>query len=192
MKHFFQLLKKQLAIGGRWINVDVIGPENKEQSILMKLNKKDGENDDRNKEFEGNSTEFKAYLDGLSTHARFLRFAKDFRAEEGYKLPFQIITKDGEEYIQTSLQDASEFMSKKEYTDNWYSEMHETFCFRSFSEWKTALEQEGFTIHENSEAFKNEWIINNSYKGKVTLFDLEGNPIEYPVTNVKIIAEKQS
>ncbi|HBB04341.1 TPA: hypothetical protein DCZ39_05635 [Patescibacteria group bacterium] len=62
------------------------------------------------------------------------------------------------------MQDACEFLSKKDYTDNRYSEMHETFCFRSFSEWKKALEDIGFVVHPDSNAYKNPWIIENRFK----------------------------
>ncbi len=190
MNKFLQLIYKQLAIGGRRINVDVVGPEHKSDQILMKLNKDDGQSDDREKPFNGNSTEFSHYLSTFSTYARFLRFAQDFRAHEWYKLPYKIVEKVGETYIQTSLQDACEFLSKKDYIDNWHSEMHETFCFRSFSEWKEVLEQQWFSVHEDSLAYQNPWIIENRFKGKVELFDLKGNEMDYPVTNILMVAQK--
>ncbi|EKD24710.1 MAG: hypothetical protein ACD_80C00167G0008 [uncultured bacterium (gcode 4)] len=192
IQKFLQLLKQQLAMWWRWINVDVVGPENKEQQILMKLNTQDGINENRDAQMEGNGPEVMKHLEKLSTHARFLRFAQDFRAKEWYKLLFEIIKKGEEEYVQTSMQDACEFLSKKDYTDNRYSEMHETFCFRSFSEWKKALEDIGFVVHPDSNAYKNPWIIENRFKWKIDLFDIEWKPLEYPVTNMLMIAEKQS
>src|SRR5262249_17738591 len=33
LEQFLRLLHEQLAFGGRWINVDVVGPDNKEQTV---------------------------------------------------------------------------------------------------------------------------------------------------------------
>lgn len=84
-------------------------------------------------------------------------------------------------------------MTKKDYTDNWHSEMHETFCFWSFPEWKNSLEKEGFKIHNDSKTFSNEWIINNRYKDKIKLHIKKNNKFEevdYPPTNMILIGEK--
>lgn len=85
-------------------------------------------------------------------------------------------------------------MSKKDYIDNWQSEMHETFCFWSFKDWKTILEKEGFRLAEGSKAYANPWIVNNRYKGKVDLFRKSEagtlTQMDYPVTNMLIVAEK--
>ena len=91
------------------------------------------------------------------------------------------------------MQDACEFISKKDYTDNWQSEMCETFCFWSFREWTQAVERAGFTVHPASYPFTNPWIVENRYKGRVKLFrKVNGalEPREYPVTNMVLIAEK--
>ena len=40
-------------------------------------------------------------------------------------------------------------MSKKDYTANWDSEMHEEFAFWGFSDWKAALQTAGFYVIEN-------------------------------------------
>ncbi|HPO50302.1 MAG TPA: transferase, partial [Spirochaetota bacterium] len=40
---------KELATNGVWINRDVVGPENKEEYVYMKLNREDGFNDDFDK-----------------------------------------------------------------------------------------------------------------------------------------------
>ena len=83
-------------------------------------------------------------------------------------------------------------MSRKDYIDNWESEMHETFCFWDFEEWKQHLREVGFTIDERSADYKNKWIVENRWKGKVQLFSDEEWPIQidYPVTNMVCIAIK--
>jgi hypothetical protein len=182
---------QELANGGIWVNRDVVGPEDKERVILIKLNKNDGRSEDYEKEF-SQREELKEYLKGLSTYGRFLRFSKDFRKKEGYQFTYKITTINATEYIELKLRDACEFMSRKDYIDNWQSEMHETFCFWDFNEWKENLEHAGFVIAPESKAYTNHWIVENRLKGKVELFEKETlTPIAYPATNMIMLAEKK-
>lgn len=183
----------ELVPNGVWINRDVVGPKGKDKEIYLLLNTEDGNNenpfllnDDRHA--------LSIYLQSLSTYARFLRFAKDFRNKEGYQLLFKIEQIDGKNYIKLSLKDAAEFLSRKDYTDNWQSEMHETFCFWNFDEWKNHLQETGFVIHPDSIAFTNEWIIKNRWEGKANLFIMENNkliPHPYPETTMFLIGVKK-
>jgi hypothetical protein len=183
----------ELASGGIWVNRDVVGPENKEKLVLMNVNKFDGRNDDYQKNFNSRE-ELRDYLKGLSTHGKFLRFAQDFRKKEGYVLNFKSLIMNEVEYFELALKDACEFMSRKDYLDNWQSEMHETFCFWDFNEWKQHLVMAGFSIAPESKAYTNEWIVEHRLKGKVELFELiEGgiHKIDYPVTNMILLGEKR-
>ncbi len=180
---------EELAPGGVWVNRDVVGPAGKDEIVLMKVNDQDGRNDD----FEGTFAtrgELAQYLKGLSTKARFLRFARDFRHKEGYKLRYTTVQLDGREYFRLSLKDACEFMSRKDYVDNWESEMHETFCFWDFDEWKQHLTEVGFTVSNASTAYSNAWIVKNRWEGKAELFTNTDSPerMNYPVTNMIAVA----
>ena len=182
----------ELAENGRWINRDVVGPDHGNEIVYMKLNVADGRNEDWEKDIAERS-DLREYLNGLSTYARFLRFAKDFRKAEGYTLHYQIIDIEGEKYIELKLKDASDFMTKKDYTDNWQSEMHETFCFWNFKEWKKALCDAGFKIGKESRSYTNAWIVENRLRGKVSLYkrtEFELALIDYPATNMIVIGEK--
>lgn len=207
---------EELAHGGVWINRDVVGPENKHEIVYLKLTKEDGIEeescDDETNVKQGklsdvgsnikqesdlpnikHDDELKKYLDKLSTYAKFLKFVKEFRHDEGYRLEYQVEAIDGVEYIKLKLSDACEFMSKKDYTDNWESEMHETFSYWSFNEWKSAVEKAGFRVNPESREITNEWIVENRLKGKVELYIMrEGSLVqtEYPVTHMVLIAEK--
>ncbi|MBN8654080.1 MAG: transferase [Cytophagales bacterium] len=189
---FIQNRYDELAPGGVWINRDVVGPENKDRVVLMKLNETDGRNTDFDKSFT-NREELAQYLQGLSTAARFLRFAQDFRKKEKYTLKYEPVTIQHENYIRLSLRDACEFMSRKDYIDNWESEMHETFCFWDFTEWRDHLTAVGFKIAEPSQAYTSEWIVKNRLLNKVSLFsdDAARKPIAYPVTNMLMLAVKE-
>ncbi|MBT1696971.1 transferase [Fulvivirgaceae bacterium PWU4] len=182
----------ELASGGVWINRDVVAPANKEKIVLMKLNRSDGRNNDYDKPFSEREA-LKAYLKDLSTYGRFLRFAMDFRKKEGYFVRYKEVTIENEVYIELTLKDACEFMSRKDYIDNWQSEMHETFCFWDLGEWKQNLEQAGFTVAAESRAYTNEWIVENRLKGKVVLFEQTATgllKLDYPVTNMILLGEK--
>jgi len=89
-----------------------------------------------------------AWLRRLSTHSRFQLFARDFL---GGRRPFPVREgqQAGRPVVQLSLRQAAEFLSKKDYVDNWSSEMNEEFCFWSFADWKQVLAEAGFRIHEN-------------------------------------------
>lgn len=182
----------ELAPGGVWINRDVVGPKNKEQKIYLWLNDEDGSNVDPFMQF-NDRNELSQYLQSLSTYARFLRFANDFRKKEGYHVQFEDLTIESRRYIKTSLRNASEFLSRKDYTDNWESEMHETFCFWDFEEWKNHLTEAGFCIHPSSSSFTNDWIVKNRWEGKAELFIMSENelqPIPYPETTMLLIGVK--
>lgn len=182
IKHRFD----ELAPGGVWINRDVVGPKDRGRLVLMKLNKDDGRNEDFDKN-QSSREALSVYLKGLSTYGRFLRFAKDFRAKEAYHVKYDVVG----DCIRLSLKDACEFMSRKDYIDNWESEMHETFCFWDFDDWRKHLIQTGFAIAEMSHAYTNQWIVANRLRGKVSLFEVDGTLLEYPPTNMIMIAEKK-
>jgi SAM-dependent methyltransferase len=194
LERFVALLYQQLTPGGRWINVDVVGPENKDESVYLICNRSDGRNDDFDRFFDKHArSELRKYLEGLSTFARLLRFAQDFRHAEGYRLAYALENVGGEACIRLTCRDAAEFLSKKDYVDNWQSEMHETFCFWDFDEWKHALERAGFAVQAGSRTFTNPWIVKNRYEGKVKLCRQENGtlaPLDYPVTTVLLVAEK--
>lgn len=197
LESFIHNLYEQLNIGGRWINVDVVGPRDKTKRVLMKLNKDDGtevdggKHHDIDRSFDPDDREgLKSFLDGLSTYDRFLRFASDFRMDEGFQLPYELVQRGAEQYVELSLQNACEFLSKKDYTDNWSSEMHETFCFWDFPDWLSAVQRAGFRVLDASTDYRNPWIIENRYRNKVELYDEALQSLEYPVTNMILVAVK--
>lgn len=194
LTRFAELLHAQLAIGGRWINVDVVGPPDKDDTILLWLNDTDGETGDPQQDLAAADREgLRASLSGLSTYGRFLRFARDFRREEGERLAYDLVDRGEGRFARLSLEHACEFLSKKDYLDNWQSEMHERFCFFDFDQWQTFAAQVGFHIHPASHPLRNPWIVQNRWEGRVRLYrdapHLE--PLDYPVTNLVLVAEKR-
>jgi hypothetical protein len=191
---FLRLLHRQTALGGRWVNFDVLGPEDREQVVYLRLCRGDGRDDDQTLTFAGEDREeLRQHLLGLSTYGRFRRFARDFRREEDYELAFRDVVLEGEPLVELRLEDACEFLSKKDYPDNWRSEMHERFCFWSFADWRATVEQVGFRLHAASHAFVNEWLVENRYRSKADLLVKTNTglqPLPYPPTHLVLAADK--
>jgi len=174
---------------------DVVGPENRDLAISLWCADTDGRDlsakvlaDHRGREAD--------WLRGLSTRSRFRLFATDFL---GGRRPFPFIeaVHDGLLVFRLALWQAAEVLSKKDYADNWASEMNEEFCFWSFSQWKTALSEAGFRIIENtdqpergSRSYVNPWIVEHRYSGCVNLLGADGVPLNWPPSNMVIVAEK--
>ena len=197
----------QTAPGGRLVIRDVVGPEGKEEQIYMKLNSTDGSNEDVFKKYPDRES-LSTHLSGLSTYARFLRFAEEYlgymrasgKRPASSKIVFSEEETGGEKYIKIRYKDAVEFITKKDYTDNWNSELNEEFAYWSFTEWKDVLHKIGFLVLENpnqstetSRTYTNQWIIDNRWKGKVSLHRKTQTGLEsvaFPATNMVLVAKK--
>ncbi|RYY63399.1 MAG: transferase [Chitinophagaceae bacterium] len=182
----------ELVPGGVWINRDVLGPEGGDEPVLLWLNDRDGSNDIA-AALPADGPALKQHLDGLSTRARFRVFAEGFRKAEGYVLSYEEVTVAGRALLRLSRRDAAEYLLHKDYTDNWRSELHETYCAWSFSDWEQRMTEAGFRIHPDSKAFTNDWIRSNRWEGKAALYRTGGaNLLEesFPVTTMILIGVK--
>ena len=199
----------QTRKGGRLVIRDVVGPTDKDAELYAWLEQGDGVEADIFAEF-AQPADLATHLATLSTYDRFKRFARDFRAarrREGLvgpqtQLRYREETVAGVRYIVTSRKVIAEYLSKKDYLNNWDSEMFETFTFWEFQEWKAALQAAGFRVIEDpnapqngSRVYTNPWIIANRWAGKVKLFrrDQIGTlqPEPYPETNIVLVGERQ-
>ncbi len=186
---------KQLRPGGRLIIRDVVGPEEGGREVLLWCSDTDGENpapahlaDHRQRDA--------AWLQRLSTRSRFRLFARDFLGGSR-PFPFSEANLANRLAFRLTLRQAAEFLSKKDYTDNWVSEMNEEFCFWSFSQWRAVLAETGFQIRENpnepaedSRRYTSSWIAQQRYDGRVALHDLNGRTLPWPPTNMILVAVK--
>jgi SAM-dependent methyltransferase len=185
---------RQLHPGGRLVIRDVVGPEEGDREVLLWCADDDGRNLSANELPAGRSPDL---LGQLSTHSRFLLFARDFL---GGRRPFAFKEEQHRQrrVFRLTLRQAAEFLSKKDYADNWQSEMNEEFCFWSFTRWKRVLAETGFKIIENpnlpgssSRVYSNPWIVEHRYHGHVLIFDCEhGRDLPFPPTNMVLVAEK--
>jgi SAM-dependent methyltransferase len=189
----------QLRPGGRLIIRDVVGPENGDRRVRLRATSDDGR--DLPDDASGVGREA-GFLRGISTHSRFLLFARDFLAElreKGRRAPSTAVSfETGTEGFFVSLRTAAEFLSKKDYTDNWCSEMNEEFCFWSYPQWRAVLAEVGFRMVDagsataGSRVYTNPWIVEHRYCGHVSLIcdDGSGAEVEFPPTNMVLVAEK--
>lgn len=171
--------RKQLRPGGCLVIRDVVGPDDKSQSVLLECAPDDGlPNDDG-----------AADVAALSTRARFARFRRDFRPHQVHP-DAETVTREGRTLYRLPLGYAMEFVAKMDYTDNWLSEMHEAFCFWNFADWTRELADAGLSLLPGSHAYVNGWRVEHSFQKRVRLYALDGTLLPFPVTNMVLAAEK--
>ena len=95
------------------------------------------------------------------------------------------------------MRGAAEFMLTKDYKNNWFSEMNETFTFWSLSDWNFDLKNVGFKVLTRDTAsdrlatrvYTNDWIVKNRFESHCAIFSPGMKELPYPPTNVIIVAE---
>ena len=100
---------------------------------------------------------------------------------------------DGKQYAVLRYGDLCDFLAKKDYLQSWHSEMHERFCFWSYSDWVNALEEVGFVLAEGSGPKRNDWLIENRFAPAAKVFEKQKEGFvakEPPITNVLLVAYK--
>ncbi len=191
---------RQLRPGGRLVIRDVVGPEHGEEVVYLYCSEEDG-NELWDDAWQTTDSRFPEWLRDLSTRSRFFVFAHDFlarkRARKEAGVRFQAVDRARQPGFLLSLRSAAEFLSKKDYLENWKSEMNEEFCFWSFTQWKQSLADAGFQILENpnqpahgSRVYSNPWIVQNRYEGHAKLSSPAGAPLPWPPTNMVLVAQK--
>jgi SAM-dependent methyltransferase len=186
---------RQLRPGGRLVIRDVVGPDDGEREVLLWCSDADGENFPA-AEFAQHQDRSPAWLHKLSTRSRFFLFAHDFRGGHG-AFTFTEEPHGNRRTFRLSLRNAAEFLSKKDYTDNWSSEMNEEFCFWNFSKWKQVLAEIGFQVFENpnhaaesSRVYTSPWIVEHRHVGHVEILNPDGQSMGWPPTNMVLVATK--
>ncbi len=180
----------ELVPGGVWINRDVIGPESGERLVYVILRQDDGVD---------LSPGLEASPELLSTQGRFRLFLREWMPSIYPSLGrlgdcVREEERDGLRYTVLPLHVICDFALKKDYTRNWRSEMHEAFCFWSFSDWRREIECVGFSVSPSSRAWRNDWIYQNRIKPSIELFELNPSgaivPMPWPETHMVLLARK--
>jgi SAM-dependent methyltransferase len=171
--------------GGVWINSDVCGPDGKDRTVALRLSTKDGTNPGKARDDLAVAArpEVAEYVAGLSTRARFDQFVGDYR----FPVPYEAY---GDEVVHVRLADAMDFLTRKDYADNWLSETHEQFCGLEYADWVALLTEVGFELDPASHSWRNDWIVDNRIAPVATLSTVEGTPLDWPVTHALIVARR--
>jgi SAM-dependent methyltransferase len=202
VRRYLRMKHAQLRMGGRLVARDVVGPSRRTRTVLLWCNPDDGVADHTTATPTDGDTPatLEARLDRLSSAARFRRFALDFlpgvrpagtgpAGAQAFAWE-EAMTPHGPGF-RLALQHAMELITKMSYTDNWLSEMHEQFCFWDIDEWRAELAAAGFRVLEGTRAYVNQWRVEHRFTGRVALFDPDGTPLPFPVTNMVLVGEKQ-
>ena len=200
---------RQTRPGGTIAIRDVVGFAERDMPVFMRCREDDGSNEDPLRACPDGAA-LTAHLDGLSTRARFVRFARDFRRElrEAGRAGSESAVRYAEAEVagvrgfRVRFGDGVEFLTKMTYTDNWDAEANEAFTFWSYDEWKAALRRAGFAVVEDptdpargSRAYLNAWRVEHDFRDKVAFY-AEGpeglTPLPLPPTNMLLIGRKPS
>ena len=185
VQRFADGLFAHTAPGGVWVNSDVCGPAEPDRPVVLELDDRDVENPADLTELE-TLTDPAAHVAGLSTRARFFQFAHDFRRNA--KVPFEYAERNGKLVLR--LADAMDFLTRKDYVDNWLSETHEQFCGLDFAGWCEIAKQAGFTIDPASRAWRNDWVIDNRIAPVASLTTPDGAELPWPDTHQLLVARR--
>ncbi|MDP9794793.1 SAM-dependent methyltransferase [Catenuloplanes nepalensis] len=180
LRRFVAAIYEHTVPGGVWINSDVCGPDGKDQLVHLRLSTADGANPAAPAALTGDVA---AYVTGLSTRARLDQFAADFR----FPFAFRPVSDD---VVELTLGDAMDFLTRKDYTDNWLSETQEQFCGLEMADWKGLLTDVGFEVDAASHTSRNDWIVANRLAPVASLHRPDGTGLDWPVTHTLLIARR--
>ena len=175
--------------GGVWINSDVCGPADPDRLVDLTLEDGDGVSiDAARRDLDALAgPEVEAYVAGLSTRSRMLQFAHDFARLAHVDFPVELTGSTA----RLRLADAMEFMTRKDYTDNWLSECHERFTALTWSGWQAEAARAGFEVDPASHAWRNDWLVEHRFTPTASLADAAtGEPLDWPDTHVLLVARR--
>ena len=182
---FARAIYDHTAPGGVWINSDVCGPDDPSRSVVLQLDRTDGQNPavaGRDlAELPG--AEVAEYVGGLSTRARLDQFAVDF----AFPFTYEPV---GDDRVRLPFGAAMDYLTRKDYADNWLSETQEQFCGLDFADWTTLLTEVGFELDPVSAAFRNDWLVENRMSPVAALADPGGVALDWPVTHLLFVARR--
>ncbi|WDZ87772.1 class I SAM-dependent methyltransferase [Micromonospora cathayae] len=216
LRRFVQAIYDHTVPGGVWINSDVCGPDGRDRPVRLRLATTDGANPARPRTDLASLTpaEVAGHVRGLSTRARLDQFAVDYRfpfpyrpldsaagpvdgavgAAQGAVGPVDGPDSPGDgpdgAVVELPLGAAMDFLTRKDYPDNWLSETQEQFCGLEWADWKALLADVGFEVDPASGPFRNEWIVTNRLAPVAALSTVTGAPLDWPVTHVLLVARR--
>lgn len=124
----------------------------------------------------------------------FRRFAQEFRylkpeSERGF--PYQELSAAREGWCRFRCQSlhATEFVLRKDYTNDWDTEVLEEYTYFTQQEFESHFHRLGLRILASTPLW-NPWIIGHRFEGQFELRDISENSLGFPPTNYLIVGEK--
>jgi SAM-dependent methyltransferase len=185
LRRFAEAIYAHTVPGGIWINSDVCGPDGRDRPVRLRLADDDGHHPQRPRDdlADLSPDAVAQYVGGLSTRARLDQFAVDY----AFPAPYEAHD-DGS--VTMLLGDAMDYLTRKDYVDNWLSETREQFCGLEFADWKALLADVGFVLEPASVTTRNDWIVANRLAPVASLEHLDGRPMDWPVSHVLLVARR--
>ncbi|WP_231920285.1 class I SAM-dependent methyltransferase [Microlunatus soli] len=187
VRRFVHNIAAHTTAGGVWINSDVCAPDDPDRQVALSLDDSDGRNPNSVRDLDGlPRAEVADHVGALSTRAKFDQFQHDFARNAGVIIGAET----SGAAILLRLGDAMDFLTRKDYADNWLSESHEQFCGLTYADWTKIISEAGLSMAPGSHAWRNDWVITNRIAPVASLADPGGASIDWPVTHLLAIAEK--
>lgn len=188
LEMFAQRIYTHTRPGGVWVNSDVVGPADPDQVVHLHLSTEGAALAEARTDLDDvERAEVHDFLTSLSTSALMTQFAHDFCRLSGTVWSGRQVR---EGVWELPLRLAMEFMTRKDYPDNWLSECHERFCDLSYADWVDLLTGAGFTLGGASGAVRNEWLVEHRFDPCAELFDTTGRRLPWPDTHVLTVATR--
>lgn len=171
--------------GGKMIIRDFMKPTRTEP-VLMEFLTTEGTDDIAEATIHGTIDYTK-----LSDKALFKRFHEEFNGGNAFE--YEVINRDGREFIKLSPEWAHEFYLRKDYRENWKNEIKEKYTYWNESEAIDALTKAGY---ESVQVIPNEnqYILTNRLHNKIALFEEtdtgELRDLEFPPTHMVVTGSK--
>ena len=83
-----------------------------------------------------------------------------------------------------------DFLTRKDYTDNWLSETHEQFCGLDFADWTALLDRRRLRDRRRVGAWRNDWIVDNRLAPGRRADRPGRHPLDWPDTHVLLVARR--
>jgi len=177
--------------GGVWVNSDVLGPDDGDEPVVLRL---DGPvHADRAADLRSWTRQaVHDHVEALSPAERFVQFAADFPTLARTDLHAGPLTADGggSYEVVLPLRSAMEFLTTRDYTENWLSECHERFCDMTWDDWRTLLTDVGFEVAVGSAPWTNEWLVEHRLSVGASMHTPTGAPVPWPSTHLLMVARK--
>ncbi len=166
----------QLTEGGVLVVRDFLDPG--EGEVLLEVRADDGEDVEDPRR--------------ASTARLFERFAEEFRIlskDSGFRYEEVPGAPRGFRRFRLPLRLAVEFVLRKDYREDWESEVKEEYTYFTQARFEEVFAELGLRVLAST-PIRNPWIVENRFVDQIVLRTPEGEPLPHPATNYVIVGER--